>query len=197
VSIPASYRPIMKRTRAIGIHHLHSLHIKTSNKTRKTIAANLVQGERDGLQAEKRRQRKQVHPRVAQERRASGSAGETDTQNLNKRSYNNNTQNQSIHLRGCVHVQARDMWSVLDMIEPRKHTAALLLDVCPIPESHSTDRTPRARHFSPLFRQLLPVTSVLICMALSFFPPNESQSEPPKSIYIFFLHCSRKRRYAH
>ena len=27
-------------------------------------------------------------------------AGETDTQNLNKRSYNNNTQNQSIHLRG-------------------------------------------------------------------------------------------------
>jgi len=26
--------------------------------------------------------------------------GETDTQNLNKRSYNNNTQNQSIHLRG-------------------------------------------------------------------------------------------------
>ena len=28
------------------------------------------------------------------------SAAETDTQNLNKRSYNNNTQNQSIHLRG-------------------------------------------------------------------------------------------------
>ena len=27
-------------------------------------------------------------------------ASETDTQNLNKRSYNNNTQNQSIHLRG-------------------------------------------------------------------------------------------------
>ena len=27
-------------------------------------------------------------------------AGETDTQNLNKRSYNNNRQNQSIHLRG-------------------------------------------------------------------------------------------------
>ena len=29
-------------------------------------------------------------------------ADETDTQNLNKRSYNNNTQNQSIHLRGLA-----------------------------------------------------------------------------------------------
>lgn len=50
--------------------------------------------------------RKAASARV--DRQRIGRAGETDTQNLNKRSYNNNTQNQSIHLRGRRGQEALD-----------------------------------------------------------------------------------------
>ena len=170
------------KLRAIGDRHdrqhthpLHSVHIKTSNKTRKTIAANLVQWKR-WLQAGKRRQRKQIHPRVKHERRASGSVGETDTQNLNKRSYNNNTQNQSIHLRGCVHVQARDVeqW--------RKHTAAPLSP--PGPASSILEHSPPR---NTTFASLVVASSI---NGSFFLPTNESQNH---QIYIFFSRTSKTR----
>ena len=61
-----------------------------------------------GREAERRRK----NARVNHQGRAI--AGETDTQNLNKRSYNNNTQNQSIHLRGRVGGEEHKRWASLN-----------------------------------------------------------------------------------